>query len=197
MDPNDARAHTGPDEQLMQALGDGDLAGLAELYRRHMGKVHALCYRLTGSAETADDMVQETFLRVIRHRGSFRGQARFTTWLYRIARNVCVDHLQASRRRWRTRERYRVAVGNPEHVEAPGDLAVLTRALARLPREKREALVLSRYYDLSHAEIAEIVGCSVGAVKVRVHRALKELRKIVEAMERESDEVSGDRRAHP
>jgi RNA polymerase sigma-70 factor (ECF subfamily) len=184
----------------MQALVEGDLTGLAELYRRHMANVHALCYRLTGSAEAADDMVQETFLRVVRHRASFRGQARFTTWLYRIARNVCIDHLQSSQRRRRARERYRVVTGNAGHVQAPEppeDVRALARALARLSHEKREALVLSRYYDLSHTEIADIVGCSVGAVKVRVHRALKDLRGMVEVMERESDEVSGERRAHP
>jgi len=182
----------------MFAMIEGDLASLGELYRRHMRSVHGLCYRMTGSETEADDLVQETFLRVLRHRRSFRGQARFTTWLYRITRNVCLDHLRRTRRRQRVRQRHVTLEGVTSHAEAREPLwalPILERALARLPDEKRAAVILSRYYDLSSAEIAKILGCSVGTAKVRVHRALKELRGIVKGMERESDEVSGRRSA--
>ncbi len=193
----DASPDPGRDERLMAAARDGDLASLGELYRIHFRKVHALCYRMTGSGELADDLVQETFVRILRHRGSFRSEGRFTTWMYRIARNVCVDHLQRARRR----ERFKRALGEsaptgtaPEarstgrHDSLP-DPSLVERALARMAPEKREALILSRYHDLRHAEVGEILGCSAGAARVRVHRAMKELRSRIQRLENESDEV--------
>lgn len=194
MSGSDARAPVERDERLMLALADGDLASLGELYRRHMPKVHDLCCRLTGG-EAADDLVQETFLRVLRHRRGFRGEARFSTWIYRIARNVCLDHLRANRQR-AARERRGVVADNAvraEPREPPDELPALERALARLAPEKREVLILSRYYDLDNTEVAEILGCSVGAVKVRVHRALKEVRRLMMDTERESDEMRASR----
>src|SRR5688572_8487300 len=87
------------DEDLMQRVLGGDTIALDALFRRHHQRVHALCVRIVADASSADDLVQETFLRVMRFAGSYRGTARFTTWLYRIARNVCVDHLKHEQRR--------------------------------------------------------------------------------------------------
>lgn len=176
------------DEDLMLAAKAGDLDALGTLFTRHHGRVHALCYRLTGDAAAAEDLTQESFLRVIRYGRSFGGQARFSTWLYRVVRNRCLDHNAA---RKRDRERHETMAQDPtvhQSTTAPdperGEL--LGRALARLSDPMREVLVLSRYEGLKYREIAELCEESVGAIKVRAHRAMRELRRIVLELEQES-----------
>lgn len=179
------------DSELMRAVRDGDLACLGQLFERHHEKVFALAMRMSGSADAADDLVQETFLRILRYRESFRGDARFTTWMYRLARNVCVDHLRASgadevaRERWARDASHQVARDQGAHDR----LAVLEEALRRLPIEKREVLILSRFHDLRFDEIADVLECRPGTVRVRAHRALQELRKLCRELERRDHEL--------
>lgn len=171
------------DTQLMLDVRRGDLDALGTLFRRHHERVHALCFRMTGSPAAADDLVQETFLRVLKYRRGFEGRSRFTTWLYRLARNVCLDRIRRDRRDVALARRAPVeTAGDPPGGVGAGDdrSQALWAALERLSPEKREALVLSRFHDLGYGEIARICACSVGAVKVRVHRALKELRNVLE-----------------
>ncbi|HKG94455.1 MAG TPA: RNA polymerase sigma factor [Gemmatimonadaceae bacterium] len=180
------------DTELMLAVRGGDLDALGALFRRHYDTAHALCYRLTTSAEAADDLAQETFLRILRYRHTFRGDAQFTTWMYRLARNVCLDHLRAAARADGADARWAADEGQPTRPEAePGDaarLAAVEAALARLPVEQREALVLSRYHDMRYDAIARTLDCSPGAARVRVHRALKALRAMVRATEEQTEE---------
>lgn len=164
----------------MLDLRRGDLDALGILFRRHHERVYALCFRLTGSGTTADDLVQETFLRVLKYRRSFAGRSEFTTWLYRLARNVCLDQMRRDRR---DAAIVRRAAAEATDVEPPRMAWVgeerakaVWAALQGLTPEKRAALVLSRFHDLRYDEIARICECSVSAVKVRIHRALKELR---------------------
>ena len=163
--------------------GEGDALDL--LFRRHHERIHALCVRLTSDPSAADDLVQETFLRVLRFAGTFEQRARFTTWLYRIARNVCLDHLAQERRRSTT---------EPAEMDAftqarDPRLDVLERALERLPAALREALVLNRFHDLPYHEIAIVLGCSEGAARERVHRALNELKRLVQELEANDERV--------
>ena len=173
------------DTELMLAVRGGDLGALGVLFRRHRDTVRALCYRLTASAEAADDLAQETFLRIMRYRHTFRGDARFTTWMYRLARNVCLDHLRSAARaadaaaRWRADEPGSGGETASDESELAPRLAMLEQAMARLPAEQREALVLSRYHGLRYDEIARVLECSAGAARVRVHRALRTLRALV------------------
>jgi RNA polymerase sigma factor (sigma-70 family) len=173
------------DEVLMQRLGAGEPQALDLLFRRHHERVHALCARLAGDGAAADDLVQETFLRVLRFARTFEQRARFTTWLYRIARNVCLDHI--------AQERRRASAVEPEAVtEATGHdarLDVLEQALQRLPETMRAALVLSRFHELPYEELASVLGCSVGAARVRVHRALNELKRLVQELEADDERV--------
>ena len=173
--PVDSRTDT----QLMLDVRRGDVDALGVLFRRHHERVYALCFRMTGSAAAADDLVQETFLRVLKYRRGFEGRGRFTTWLYRLTHNVCLDQIRRERRQVARLQRASLAtVEDPPDVEWSGEerSKALWQALQRLTPEKREALILSRFHDLRYEEIARICECSVGAVKVRVHRALKELR---------------------
>lgn len=172
---------TTTDEALMQRVGAGDPAALDQLFRRHHARVHALCVRLTGDARTADDLVQETFLRVLRYARGFNARARFSTWLYRIARNACLDHLKREQRAQAAHER----LDPPSEVaERSTESELLERALAALPLPLRETLVLSRLHDLPCAEVAAILKCSEGAVRTRVHRALAELRRLARELEK-------------
>jgi RNA polymerase sigma-70 factor (ECF subfamily) len=173
------------DHELTAAVAAGDLNALGALFERHHERVHALCYRMTGDSSVADDLVQESFLRILKYSRGFGGRAAFTTWLYRLVRNVCLDHLSAESR---TRTRAAMMVVEHEH-DTPGDhdtdprLDTLRNALNRLAPDKRDVLVLSRYEGLSYAEIAEICETTVGAIKVRAHRAMRELRQQLAELE--------------
>jgi RNA polymerase sigma-70 factor (ECF subfamily) len=176
------------DQDLMLAAQAGDLDAVGTLFTRHHGRVHRLCYRLTGDAAAAEDLTQESFLRVIKYGKSFGGTSRFTTWLYRVVRNRCMDHNSA---RKRDRERQESMAKDPtlnmtDGKADPEQREVLHLALAQLSAPMREVLVLSRYEGLKYREIAELCEESVGAIKVRAHRAMRELRRIVLELEQES-----------
>lgn len=177
------------DKSLMQRVGRGDLEALGSLYSRHHDRVHSLCYRLTGDAGAAEDLVQESFLRVLKYARGFEGASRFTTWMYRLVRNLCLDHMAREAGEERRRERLALnAEPKAEHTREVDDerLDLVRRALYRLSPKKREVLVLSRYENLKYKEIAEILGISVDSVKARAHRAILELRQIIHALEREA-----------
>jgi RNA polymerase sigma-70 factor (ECF subfamily) len=127
-------------------------------------------------------MVQEVFFRMLKYRHTFRGDGEFLTWMYHLARNVHTDHHKKWKNEPRTAEEpEELATGEPhaqEQLEQMQDRELLERALAKLPIEKKELLILSRYQDLRYDAIAELLGCSVEAVKVRVHRAMNDLRTI-------------------
>lgn len=181
-------SHT--DEFLISAIRDRDADALDTLFRRHLAGVHQLCVRLLGDAASADDVVQETFLRVMRHAGTYQGSSRVTTWLYTIARNACFDHMQREKRRIQVHSESTSQHENAADVpDSSGRIAMVNEAMRQLPPEMREALVLSRFKDLAHAEVAAVLGCSEGAARVRVHRALLRLKEIVQQMEAGYDVV--------
>ena len=181
-----------PDTRLMFEVRAGDREALARLFERNHGRVHALCARLTSWAD-AEDLVQETFLRVQRHAGTFDGKAGFTPWLFRIARNVCNDRGRRIRQtsaleaQWaRDRAAQRTAGDAESRIDRRG---LIEDALAALSPEDREVVVLSRMHDLPYADIAAVLGCSVGAARVRLHRAIGRLREICSELEGSPDEL--------
>lgn len=173
------------DAALVHAAATGDADALETLFRRHHAPIHALCSRLLGSADAADDAVQETFLRVARYGRRFEGRSTFSTWLYRIARNACHD-LRASDERTARRDAAWAEDHNPSATPDSHDprLNMLEAALARLPTGAREVLVLTRHLDLSCDDLAHVLGCTPGAARVRVHRAIARLREICHELER-------------
>ncbi len=167
------------DSALMREVRAGRTAALATLFERHHVRLYRFCVTMTGNRQAAEDLVQDVFLRMLKYRRSFRENHGFTPWMFRIARNACADHLR----------RNAVPPASDTSQEEPAEAAeaatgdddrhdLVRRALQALPAPRREVLVLSRFELKSYQEIARVLGCSVGAVKVRVHRAMRQLREV-------------------
>ncbi len=178
----ESRLGDADDEALIARTRQGDPAAFEALIRQHQRMIYSLTYRMTGSAADAEDLTQETFLRAWRQIGSYRAAAKFSTWLYRIAINACLT--------WRQREtlRLQVQAGWAETNGAPqlAGEATLARnetgrivhaALLKLPAKQRAAIMLTLYDGLSHAEAAEILGCSETTVSWRVFAARRKLQR--------------------
>jgi RNA polymerase sigma-70 factor, ECF subfamily len=178
------------DNDLMTHVRDGDLGKLGTLFERHHARLFNFFLRLTGSRALSEDLVQEVFVRILKYRQSFRSPGEFVPWMFRLARNVSNDHFERRRPEVSDDEvlaaQAAAAPLPPEELEQAESSHRLRSALLRLPVEKREVLVLSRFGDLRYEEIARLLGCSVGAVKLRVHRALKDLRGIYDGMAQEA-----------
>jgi RNA polymerase sigma-70 factor, ECF subfamily len=169
------------DETLMEAVRTGDLAKLGILFERHHRALFDFLVRMTGNAAAAEDLVQDVFVRVLKYRATWRGEGRFETWLFRIARNARADYFRTRAPDAPIDE----AAEHPSGAPLPGDLLARNRDVARLQRalmllreDKRELIVLARYRGMKLEAIADLLGIEVGAVKVRIHRAVKELRDI-------------------
>ena len=171
---------------LVERAKAGDREAFNQLVRVTHSDAYALALRITGNTEDARDVVQETYLRAYRSIGRFRGDAQFSTWLYRIVANCSATHL-SRRQRHRHDELgadHDVIDTRPEHDPAmQGDLAELRAsldaAIGELPPRLRAVVVLRDMYDLPHEAIATELGISVTAAKVRLHRARKRLREQV------------------
>jgi RNA polymerase sigma-70 factor (ECF subfamily) len=169
---------------LVEAARRGDRAALDDLVRVTYCGTYTLAYRLTGNEDDARDVVQDAYLRAWKGLRRFRGDAQFTTWLYRITAN-CSANLLAKRARTRTEplpDDALVVDVQPDHdpegrVAGEDDRARLAGALAGLPWRLRQVIVLRDIYDLSHRTIATELGISEAAAKVRLHRARRRLRE--------------------
>jgi RNA polymerase sigma-70 factor (ECF subfamily) len=168
------------DQEVMMQVRAGDVEQLSILFERHHQRLFGFCLGILGNRDSARDLVQEVFFRLLKYRDSFRPEAPFAPWLYRLARNACIDHLRKSGRERPAEpdlDRPDPTPLMPEEIEKREELQKLQRALGRLPEDKRELLLLARSGTLSYEQIAALLGCSVGALKVRVHRALQLLRE--------------------
>ena len=166
----------------MCRIQEGHLDLLGVLFARHSRRAYAQCYRLVGDGSTAEDLVQEAFLRVLRHRDKFRGDSRFATWLHRIVRNVCLDYIGAQNRQEAAFEEFAAGSEGCETAAAidDSDVSVTRVAFERLSREKQELLIMARIDGHGYKAIAAALGVSEGAARVRVHRAVHELRSLID-----------------
>lgn len=171
----------------MRAIQEGHLDLLGTLFTRYSDRVFGRCFQLVGDRHEADDLLQESFLRVLRYRASYKGTARFSTWLYRIATNVCLDHLKAKNREGSAVQRLVEMTDFTPPMDNDDRVDVLRVAFERLSAEKQELLVMARIRGFGYARLAESCGTSEGTIRVRVHRAMRELKSIVDGlMESES-----------
>ena len=178
------------DELVARSIG-GDAESFNELITRWERPIYALAYRVIGREEDARDVCQETFLRAFRALPGFKGEAKFSSWLYRIALNLCRD--------WIRRQRRAPVVQMPEGIE-PSELAaergpvesieelvgrrqlsaVVEEAMRLLPEEQRTAIVLKEYHGMTFQEIADMQGCPLSTVKTRLYQGLTVLRRHLE-----------------
>ncbi len=168
------------DSALMKLVQTGDSAQLATLFERyHLGLFRYLL-SLTRNRTLSEDLVQEVFFRVLKYARTYDPSLSFPVWLYGMARNAWIDALHKGRAEMTGSEMedLRSSAPMPEEVIArKQDVTFLQEALQKLPEDKREVLILSRFHDMRYEEIARILKCEIGTVKVRVYRALKELRE--------------------
>jgi RNA polymerase sigma-70 factor (ECF subfamily) len=176
------------DEELVARSMRGDTESFNELVLRWERPIYALAYRTIGREEDARDVCQETFLRAFRALPAFRGQAKFSSWLYRIALNLCRDWIRRDRRVPVVQAGDDVDIlelaagaGPSESIE---DLVVrnhlartVEQMMALLPEDQRTAIVLKEYHDLTFQEIADLVGCPLSTVKTRLYQGLTVLRR--------------------
>jgi len=191
------RVHSGPvlvslpdaveaptDHELMIAVRAGEIRQLGELFERHHRRLYGFFVRLTNQVAVSEDLVQIVFYRILKYRHTYRDEGKFSAWFYHLARKVAADHFRkhastpAPTDPADLHDQPDTEPQPSEQAATAEDVTLLRTALARLPLEQREVLVLSRLQHLEHKEIARLLDCSVGAVKVRAHRALKELRNV-------------------
>ena len=166
---------------LAQRPGAFDL-----IVERHRRAVYQLCYRFVVNHEDASDLSQDVFLRAYRGLRSFRGQSTLATWLYRIGVNVCLNRVTAKTTLGKLTEPIEEKQFVDARAESPSDLmlkderaARVRAAIAQLPRKQRATLILRTYHEMSHQEIADVLGSSVGAVKANFFHALGNLKKLL------------------
>ncbi|HMJ90683.1 MAG TPA: RNA polymerase sigma factor [Candidatus Acidoferrum sp.] len=156
----------------------GDHEAFEALVRRYQRMIHALAFRMTGSSSDAEDVAQETFIAAFHELDGFKGDARFSSWLYRIATNRCLNWIKRIERRahayesW-VNENKDASIGNDDEVIAHA----VQGALMKLDPQQRSALVLTAYENLSHAEAAMILGCAETTVSWRVFTARRKLKR--------------------
>ena len=180
--PRRAAVSADPSEEEIEgwvaAASGGDLVAFERLYRTHVGRVYALCLRMTGNPSEAEEMTQEAFVRAWEKLDGFRGESAFASWLHRLTVNLVLGT-------WRARGRYRQRVipiedagrwSEPEQRPAMGLTMDLERAIRELPRGARTVFVLHDVEGLKHREIAELTGLAVGTSKTQLHRARTLLR---------------------
>lgn len=172
--------HAMSDPELVAAAAAGDQAAYASLVKAHVDTVYAQALRFFGNAHTAEDATQEVFLKVYRSLGSFDGRARFSTWLYRVTRNVCLDMVRAGKRTPLPVDP--VTLEPLSQADFADDVVfseALETALRALPPEEREALNAVTLFGLSYAEAGQALGVPDGTVKSRVFRARRALARLL------------------
>jgi RNA polymerase sigma-70 factor (ECF subfamily) len=173
----------------MLKVKDGDLDKLGLLFERYKKPLYGFFYNMNRDADLSEDLVQNVFVRILKYRHLFKGEGDFRTWMYHIARNVNHDHFRKNNKlgikepleHWQERlstDENRATVYHQE-----GEQQILSMAMNKLSFEKQEILLLSKFQEKKYKEIGDIIGCTEAAVKVKVFRALQELRIVYKQLE--------------
>ena len=189
------------DEQLMEQLAQGSHYAFEELLARYETAVVTFCYAFMRSREAAEDIAQETFMRVFRNARRYQPVAKFTTWLYKIAANLCINELKKGKLRQSislhesagpdpdgTKVIERIASGDSsplsdvEKIEAS---SLIGKAIDHLPDDQRTTLVMVEFHHMQYQDIAEVLGVTVSAIKMRVKRARETLRETLKILQAE------------
>ena len=178
------------EKTLIERAAKGDGQAFSELMAAQEGRMYAVALRMCGHREDAQDCLQEAMLRVYRSISSFKGQSSFSTWVYRITMNTCLDELRRGKRRKASSLDERIDAGwapvddmdTPEHHAMRSEQRrALERAIQELPEDMRSAVVLRDIQGCSYDEIADVLDANVGTIKSRISRARAKLREILSA----------------
>jgi len=179
------------DNELMMKVKAGEIARLGLLFERHHKLLFGFFYRTTAQAELCEDLVQNVFEKILKNRTQFKGYGKFTTWMFTIARHELADHFKKHKRRAETTQ---VDIENEVGEVEPGffeleqkreELKVLEMAFGSLDEEKRQLLALSKYEGMNYREIGEVMNCSEGNARIKVFRAMQELRSKYQKIEKQ------------
>ncbi|MEM9884966.1 MAG: RNA polymerase sigma factor [Bacteroidota bacterium] len=169
------------DEQLMQEVKNGQIDRLGQLFERYQAPMYGYFMRMTWDRPLSEDLTQLVFERILRYRTSFHVGRSFRAWMYQIARNVCIKHLEKSKRMQTSEVDWETMNWTSKNVDdcivEKEKIKNLNWALAQLAEKQREVLLLTRYSGMKYAEVAELLDCSVSSVKVKVFRATEQLRE--------------------
>ncbi|HEY8936989.1 MAG TPA: RNA polymerase sigma factor [Cyclobacteriaceae bacterium] len=177
------------DNALMLKVKDGELDRLGLLFERYKRPLYGFFYNLNRNAELSEDLVQNVFIRILKYRYLFRGEGDFKTWMFHIARNVSHDHFRKNKLNAKDSiDDWQDQLGADENrstmFQQEEELQLLSMAMDRLPEDKREILLLSKYQEKKYKEIGDILGCTEAAVKVKVFRALQDLKAVYKQLEK-------------
>lgn len=176
------------DSELLDKLATGDEAAFRMLVERHIDRAYAIALRIVGNAADAEDVVQDTMLKIWSHRGRWQhGRARFSTWLYRVISNRCID-LRRKPRNENVETVPEVADGQPgavEIIERNELNGMLELAMQRLPEQQRIAVIFSYHENMSNGEIAQVMDTTVAAVESLLKRGRQQLRQLLRKHERD------------
>jgi RNA polymerase sigma factor (sigma-70 family) len=170
------------DNALMLKVKKGDIDKMGLLYERYNRQLFRFLFNMTRQKELSEDMVQNIFLRMLKYPDGFMGFGEFKTWMYHIARNTVYDHFRKVKRTpahsdvREFEERIEGELKTDGQLEKEQELKILETAMEQLSDENRELLILCRFQELKYIEIARILNTTEGAIKVRVHRALNQLK---------------------
>lgn len=167
----------------------GNLDKMGLLFERYHRPLFGFLFHMTGQTETSEDMVQTVFYRMLKYRHTFTGDGEFRTWMYHLARNVLADVAKQNKRSanhadvTELAERIGGGLMADEALQREQEKDLLRKAMSRLSDDHREVLILSRFQELKYDEIAQVLNTTEGAIKVRVHRAMNELKRIYTTIE--------------
>lgn len=173
------------DISLMLKFKDGDIGTFEEIVRRYKKPIINMIYKITGNKEDAEDLAQEVFIRVYNARETYKPKSKFSTWIFKITYNICIDHL----RKFKKIDEKEIKSSGfsieqipdsnlPDNEVYKNELKTIVRnAVDSLTPQQKTAVILSKFEDLSNEEIAKILGCSIQAVKSLIHRAKLELKE--------------------
>jgi RNA polymerase sigma-70 factor (ECF subfamily) len=166
------------DEELMLDVSQGNLDAMAHIFERYNKRLYNFYFQMIRDKAVCEDMTQTVFYKVMRYRTSYKG-GQFVSWIFKIARNVFSDHYQKSKKTSNTEDLELIVNKNADNkVEINDDIAHLHNALNKLNKEERELIVLNRFQGIKYDKLADIVGSTEGAVKVKVHRIIKKLKTV-------------------
>lgn len=193
------RAPRQTDEELMIELANGSHHAFEELLNRYESAVITFCYAFLRNREASEDIAQETFMRVFRNAKRYQPVAKFTTWLYKIAANLCINEIKKGKLRSTlsldepagpdpegSRIVERIATGEPSpltQLERSEAQSLIGKAIEHLPPDQRSTLIMVEYHQMQYQDIAEVLDVSVSAIKMRVKRARETLRETLKMLQ--------------